>query len=141
MKLRAALLALTCLAAPALAGPPEDVMIEARPDAAGVALSQEAATLKTGGYYRLNFACMAGEEGDPLLQIDPSALLRDAHLRILTVGSIEIYLQGQSFRAIQCDGAGAVRFSFHPMRAGDYVIPVTDQTGSAAAAALRVRVE
>ena len=41
------------------------------------------------------------------------------------MGNIELYLQGQTFRAIQCDEAGAARFSFYPMAKGDYEIEVS----------------
>lgn len=145
---RAALAALALLASasapsaqPAGGTPPEDIQVEVSRSQAGIALSTGAITLKKGGYYRLNLACVAGEGGDPAFSFDASSLLRDAHLRILTVDAIEVYLQGLSFRAIQCEGAGAVSFSFYPMRAGDYAVAVVDQTDAAAPAALRVTVE
>jgi hypothetical protein len=38
----------------------------------------------------------------------------------VSVGDIEIHLQGLTFRAIECDEIGAARFSFVPIRPGSY---------------------
>jgi hypothetical protein len=47
-------------------------------------------------------------------------LLNNAHLRLVTVGDIEIHLQGLSFNAIECDEAGAAHVSFVPIKPGIY---------------------
>lgn len=52
----------------------------------------------------------------------------NSHIRVLSVGDIEFYMQGLSFRAIQCNEAGAARFIFHPMRKGTYPIYVKDHS-------------
>ena len=49
-----------------------------------------------------------------------TALLANSHLRVVSVGDIEIHLQGLTFRAIECDEAGSARFSFVPIRPGSY---------------------
>ena len=41
--------------------------------------------------------------------------------------TIEVYVQGLSFRALQCEGEGAVKFSFYPIRAGTYDINVSNE--------------
>ena len=76
-------------------------------------LSADEYVLALGGHYRFNFVC-------PDASDDTTGLIANSHLRVYSVGYIELYLQGQTFRAIECDEAGAVRFSFHPMRAGVY---------------------
>ena len=43
---------------------------------------------------------------------------------------IEFYMQGLTFRAIECDDRGSARFSFHPMRKGVYPVIVTDKATS-----------
>ena len=45
-------------------------------------------------------------------------LLRNVHLRLVTVGDIEIHLQGLSFNAIECDEIGSAHVSFVPIRPG-----------------------
>ena len=129
------------LAAQPAGGPPKDIAITVSRSADGIALSDDAITLAVGKYYRLGFSCVASEAGDPAISFDTSPLLRDVHLRILTVDAIEVYLQGLSFRALQCEGAGSVRFSFYPMRAGDYEVTIADQTDDAVRSSLRVTVE
>jgi hypothetical protein len=47
-------------------------------------------------------------------------LLNNAHLRLVTVGDIEIHLQGLSFNAIECDEVGAAHVSFVPIKPGTY---------------------
>ncbi|NDW05976.1 hypothetical protein [Jiella pacifica] len=128
-------------AQPAGGTPPEDIAITVSRSADGIALSEDAITLAVGKYYRLGFACTSSDAGDPSFSFDTTPLLRDVHLRVLTVDAIEVYLQGLSFRALQCEGAGSVRFSFYPMRAGNYAVPITDQTDDAVKTSLRVTVE
>ncbi|MCR9086962.1 MAG: hypothetical protein NXH97_09490 [Rhodobacteraceae bacterium] len=140
------LFGLATLAGPALAQPagftpPEDVFVEASLTEGGIALSTQAVTLTRGDYYRLNLACVASEAGEPEFNFDAGRLARDSHLRVLTVDTIEVYLQGLSFRALQCEGVGTVKFSFYPMRAGEYVIEVTDEADEDVTASFTVTVE
>lgn len=142
----ATILGLALLSGPALgqpAGftPPEDIFVEASLTDGGIALSTDAITLTRGDYYRLNLACVASEAGEPEFNFAAGRLARDSHLRVLTVDTIEVYLQGLSFRALQCEGPGTVKFSFYPMRAGDYVIEVTDETDETVTASFTVTVE
>ena len=51
-------------------------------------------------------------------------LLGNAHLRLVTVGDIEIHLQGLSFNAIECDEAGSAYISFVPIKPGTYPLYV-----------------
>lgn len=66
---------------------------------------------------------------------------KNSHLRVVSVGDIEIYMQGLSFHAIQCDEAGAARFSFHPMRTGVYEIYVSEHSDPPQVALGRIVVE
>lgn len=127
-------------AQPAGVTPPEDIFIEAHRADGAIALSTQSVSLSRGGYYRLNFACLP-EGGEPEFSFDVARLVRDSHLRVLTVDNIEVYLQGLSFRAIQCEGEGSVRFSFYPMRPGTYEIEVTDEEDEEVSASVVVTVE
>ena len=123
--------------------PPIDITMEVRAGATGEpTLSQDEFVLSLGGYYRFNFVCpdedLSDETGFNLEVVD---LLANAHLRVVSVGDIEIYMQGMSFRAIQCDEAGSARFSFHPMRTGVYPIYVSDHSDPAQEAFGRFVVE
>lgn len=118
---RAALAALALLASasaptaqPVGGTPPEDIHVEVSRSQAGIALSSAAITLQKGDYYRLNLACVAGERGDPAFSFDASSLLRDAHLRIVTVDTIEVYLQGLSFRRSSARGRAPWRSASIP---------------------------
>ena len=51
-------------------------------------------------------------------------LLRNSHLRLVTVGDIEIHLQGLSFNAIECDEIGSAHVSFVPIKPGNYELYV-----------------
>ena len=50
--------------------------------------------------------------------------LNNAHLRLVTVGDIEVHLQGLSFNAIECDEVGAAHVSFVPIKPGAYPLYV-----------------
>lgn len=108
-------------------GPPKDVFVEAQLSAEGIALSPATIQLDRGAYYRLNLVCLPSDQGDPNFTFETDPLVRNAHLRVLTVDNIEVYVQGLSFRALQCEGEGAVKFSFYPLRAGTYEIHVSDE--------------
>ena len=78
--------------------------------------------LLTGRYYRLNIHCPDVQDDLSGWRIEMSDLLRNAHLRLVTVGDIEIHLQGLSFNAIECDEAGSAHVSFVPIKPGDYAL-------------------
>ena len=58
--------------------------------------------LNTGQYYRLNINCPDVKDDLTGWRIEMPDLLRNSHLRLVTVGDIEIHLQGLSFNAIEC---------------------------------------
>jgi hypothetical protein len=134
---RLAALAFAALAVPAAAqesamiasGAPSDVFLEVTTGANGEpVLSEEEFALALGGYYRFNFVCPDARDDETGFHLEVTDLLANAHLRVVSVRDIEIYLQGMSFRAIECDEPGAARFSFHPMRRGVYDIYVRDHS-------------
>ena len=122
-------------------GPPRDIDVEAKATAEGIVLSPATITLARGDYYRLNLACRPNDGAEPSFAFDLADFVRDLHLRVLTVDTIEVYLQGLSFRALQCEGAGKVSFSFYPMRPGAYDVNVSDQTETLDQAVLAITVE
>ena len=91
-------------------------------------LSATEFNLETGGYYRFNFVCPDVVDDATGFHFEANALVANSHIRILSVGDIEFYMQGLTFRAIECDEAGAARFSFHPMRSGVYDLYVRDHS-------------
>ncbi|PZQ51554.1 MAG: hypothetical protein DI556_05205 [Rhodovulum sulfidophilum] len=110
-------------------GPPTDVVIEVGTGPEGEpTLADTEIPLALGGYYRVNLVCpeAAAEAGG--LHVEADELLANSHLRVLSVGGMEFYVQGLTFRAIECDEAGTARFSFHPMRPGVYDLRVRDQS-------------
>ena len=50
--------------------------------------------------------------------------MNNAHLRLVTVGDIEVHLQGLSFNAIECDEIGSAHVSFVPIKPGVYPLYV-----------------
>jgi hypothetical protein len=110
--------------------PPEDVTIEitAGPNGEPV-LSTDEILLMLGGYYRINVVCPdEGLTDETGFHWESPEFMQNMHLRVVSVGDIEIYMQGLSFNAIECDEQGAARFSFHPMRAGVYPMLVRDHS-------------
>jgi hypothetical protein len=103
------------------AGPPIDIFVEisTNPDG-GPVLSKKEFKLLTGEYYRFNVNCP--DVADDLVgwRVEVTDLLSNSHLRVVSVGDIEIHLQGMTFRAIECDEIGSARFSFVPIRPGTY---------------------
>ena len=97
--------------------------------------------LNLGGYYRLNLVCPDAQNDDTGFHFEMPDLLANSHLRVVSVQDIEIYMQGMSFRAIECDEAGAARFSFHPMRRGVYEIYIRDHLDPPQEAFVQVVVE
>lgn len=110
-------------------GAPRDIFLEVTtaPDGAPI-LSQEEFPLVLGGYYRFNFVCPDAQDDSTGFHLEVTDLLVNSHLRVVSVQDIEIYMQGLTFRAIECDEIGAARFSFHPMRRGVYDIYVRDHS-------------
>ncbi|MCW5696580.1 MAG: hypothetical protein KIS96_07575 [Bauldia sp.] len=108
-------------------------------------LSRNEFLLARGGYYRLNFVCVDVEGPAGTFRLEATRLLEDSHIRLLAVpvGSeqIEFWMQGMSFRAIECDIAGTASFSFHPLRGGVYDIIVVDKSDPPQEARARVIVE
>ncbi len=108
-------------------GAPQDIFLEVTTGQNGEPLlSQEEFPLVLGGYYRFNFVCPDAVDDATGFHLEVNDMLANAHLRVISVNDIEIYMQGMSFRAIECDEPGAARFSFHPMRRGVYDIYVRD---------------
>jgi hypothetical protein len=108
-------------------GAPKDITLEIKtgPDG-GPMLSAAEFRLALGGYYRFNIVCPDAKMNAGFHFESPD-LMANMHLRVVSIAQIEIYMQGQTFRAIECDDAGAARFSFHPMRKGSYDILVRNQ--------------
>ena len=104
------------------AGPPLDLSLEITTGSDGPILSVSQFTLITGEYYRLNISS-DGEEG---WRLEVDELLRNSHLRIVTINEIEVHLQSLAFRAIEFDVAGTAQFSFTPIRTGTYEFSVGD---------------
>ena len=76
--------------------------------------------LLSGKYYRLTINCPDVRDDLTGWRIEMSDLLNNAHLRLVTVGDIEIHLQGLSFNAIECDEAGTAHVSFVPIKPGAF---------------------
>jgi len=85
-------------------------------------LEPNSIALMTGKYYRLNINCPDVADDLTGWRIEMPDLLRNSHLRLVTVGDIEIHLQGLSFNAIECDEIGSAHVSFVPIKPGDYEI-------------------
>jgi len=80
--------------------------------------------LLSGKYYRLNINCPDVKDDLTGWRIEMQDLLRNSHLRLVTVGDIEIHLQGLSFNAIECDEIGSAHVSFVPIKPGNYELYV-----------------
>ena len=87
-------------------------------------LQPKSISLKTGKYYRLNINCPDVQDDLTGWRIEMQNLLRNSHLRLVTVGDIEIHLQGLSFNAIECDEIGSAHVSFVPIKPGNYELYV-----------------
>ena len=104
------------------AGPPLDIHLEITTGADGPLLSTAAFELTTGEYYRLNVT----SDGVETWRLEVDELLRNSHLRLVTISEIEVHLQALAFRAIEFDVAGTVQFSFTPVRPGTFAFTVGD---------------
>ena len=80
--------------------------------------------LLSGRYYRLSIECPDVQSDLKGWRIEMPELLNNAHLRLVTIGDIEVHLQGLSFNAIECDEIGSADVSFVPIRPGQYPIYV-----------------
>lgn len=123
--------------------PPEDLFLEVTAGANGEpVLSTDEFVLALGGYYRFNFVCPdPGLNDDTGFHFEAPGLIANAHIRVVSVGDMEIYMQGLYFHAFECDETGSIRFSFHPMRRGVYDLYVRDQSDPPQEAFGRVVVE
>lgn len=118
------------IASPIPLGPPTDLTVDVTtgPEGEPVVSATEFA-LNTGKYYRFNFNCPDAADDAAGFRLEVNDLLANSHLRVLSVGDIEVHLQGMSFRAIECDEAGSARFSFVPVRAGTYDLYIGNHSG------------
>ena len=80
----------------------------------------EEINLLTGKYYRLNIHCPDVRDDLTGWRIEMLELLHNSHLRLVTIGDIEIHLQGLSFNAIECDEIGSAHISIVPIKPGSY---------------------
>ena len=94
-----------------------DITISTKEDGAPK-LEPKEIELLTGKYYRLNIHCPDVRDDITGWRVEMTELLRNVHLRLVTVGDIEIHLQGLSFNAIECDEVGSAHVSFVPIRPG-----------------------
>ena len=80
--------------------------------------------LITGKYYRLNINCPDVRDDLSGWRIEMLELLHNSHLRLVTIGDIEVHLQGLSFNAIECDEIGSAHVSLVPIKPGSYQLYV-----------------
>ena len=76
--------------------------------------------LDAGNYYRLTVSCPDVKGDLRGWRLEMPRLLNNAHLRLVSVGDVEIHLQGLSFNAIECDEIGSATISFVPIKPGNY---------------------
>src|SRR5215510_1201888 len=85
-------------------GAPKEVKLEVKTGAQGEPiLSATEFRLVLGSYYRFNFICTDAKSDDTGFHLEIADLLANSHLRVVSINQIEVYLQGQTFRAIECD--------------------------------------
>ncbi|MXZ70610.1 MAG: hypothetical protein F4Z04_03735 [Acidobacteria bacterium] len=104
------------------AGPPLDIHLEITTSSDGPVLSTAEFDLVTGDYYRLNIT----SDGTESWRLEVDELLRNSHLRLVTINGIEVHLQALAFRAIEFDVGGTAQFSFTPIRTGTFGFTVGD---------------
>ena len=105
--------------------PPERVeLIITTADNGAPQLQPEELVLSSGQYYRLTIDCPDVRDDLTGWRIEMPEFLNNAHLRLVTVGDIEVHLQGLSFNAIECDEIGAAHVSFVPIKPGIYPLYV-----------------
>ena len=105
--------------------PPERTVITiTTADNGAPQLQPEELVLDSGQYYRLTIDCPDVRDDLTGWRIEMPEFLNNAHLRLVTVGDIEVHLQGLSFNAIECDEVGAAHVSFVPIKPGTYPLYV-----------------
>ncbi|MCE2542013.1 MAG: hypothetical protein J4F30_01020 [Acidobacteria bacterium] len=104
------------------AGPPLDIHLEITTGSDGPELAPASFDLTTGEYYRLNVT----SDGVETWRLEVNDLLRNSHLRIVTINEIEVHLQALAFRGIEFDVGGTAQFSFTPIRTGTFEFTVGD---------------
>ena len=104
------------------AGPPVELHLDLTTGSDGPLLSATEFELVTGEYYRLNVT----SDGVETWRLEVDELLRNSHLRIVTINGIEVHLQALAFRGIEFDVAGTAQFSFTPIRTGTFPFTVGD---------------
>ena len=87
-------------------------------------ITPEEINLLTGKYYRLRIHCPDVRDDLTGWRIEMLELLHNSHLRLVTIGDIEIHLQGLSFNAIECDEIGSAHISLVPIKPGSYQLYV-----------------
>ena len=87
-------------------------------------LQPEELVLNSGQYYRLILDCPDVRDDLAGWRIEMPDFLNNVHLRLVTVGDIEVHLQGLSFNAIECDEIGSAHVSFVPIKPGAYPLYV-----------------
>ena len=101
--------------------PPEIKEITVTTESNGMPkVEPSAISLFTGNYYRLKINCPDVKDDLTGWRTEMPELSRNSHLRLVTVGDIEIHLQGLSFNAIECDEVGSGHVSFVPIKPGVY---------------------
>ena len=93
-------------------------------DSGSPELQPEELTLNSGQYYRLTIDCPDVRDDLAGWRIEMAEFLNNVHLRLVTVGDIEVHLQGLSFNAIECDEIGTAHVSFVPIKPGAYPLYV-----------------
>lgn len=105
--------------------PPERVLLKVKTaDDGGPELAPKELVLDSGQYYRLTIDCPDVRDDLSGWRVEMPEFLNNAHLRLVTVGDIEVHLQGLSFNAIECDEVGAAHVSFVPIKPGSYPLYV-----------------
>ena len=105
--------------------PPERISLTiTTSDKGSPELQPEELTLNSGQYYRLTIDCPDVRDDLAGWRIEMAEFLNNVHLRLVTVGDIEVHLQGLSFNAIECDEIGSAHVSFVPIKPGVYPLYV-----------------
>ncbi|MBL6719347.1 MAG: hypothetical protein ISQ02_11940 [Pseudomonadales bacterium] len=105
--------------------PPTRVQLTVTTTAEGMPKLEPARlSLESGHYYRLSIACPDVQGDLSGWRIEMQEFLRNAHLRLVTIGDIEVHLQGLSFHAIECDEIGSADISVVPIKPGTFPLYV-----------------
>ena len=105
--------------------PPERISLTiTTSDKGSPELQPEELILNSGQYYRLTLDCPDVRNDLAGWRIELPEFLNNVHLRLVTVGDIEVHLQGLSFNAIECDEIGSAHVSFVPIKPGAYPLYV-----------------